>query len=381
MSSESEDEFESADEGSDFEDTESSTTSHLKANIDHSPVIEDTLSDSPPNESRHGNDGSTVCTSTTAAGDQETEEPEQMKECSAGEADVIGPTSDSHQTPEDPDSSYVTNVSVKTERESGKSEDGSTEDAKKDVTTTEKSKTMLSVEAERDRTDEQDSLEKPQKPQEKITKEESQEESVTEEKITKDSVTKQVKHSSKSLEEAMTEQMNISETTGRTKQSEKVRELGKTDTKGIKQDDKATNQSEDRGKNLEAEKETSSISGAPKPRPIRESKIGMKKPREKLGERLGAKKLGTRIEKKSEIVTSDDSSKSEDFPSKGGDGIPKTSALDMKQKREEHRQAVNDETDEERRQLQQQKWEKEQERWQQAFQKNSKQKEVSYCST
>ncbi|XP_068221248.1 protein FAM114A2 isoform X2 [Palaemon carinicauda] len=35
-----------------------------------------------------------------------------------------------------------------------------------------------------------------------------------------------------------------------------------------------------------------------KPKPIRESKIGLKKPREKLGERLGARKLGSRVEKK-----------------------------------------------------------------------------------
>lgn len=48
----------------------------------------------------------------------------------------------------------------------------------------------------------------------------------------------------------------------------------------------------------EKNKSDESQPASQKPKPIRESKIGMKKPREKLGERLGARKLGSRIEKR-----------------------------------------------------------------------------------
>ncbi|XP_076044443.1 uncharacterized protein LOC143027180 isoform X1 [Oratosquilla oratoria] len=46
--------------------------------------------------------------------------------------------------------------------------------------------------------------------------------------------------------------------------------------------------------------------------PIKESRIGMKKPREKLGERLGAKKLGSRLEKKLDSVSHETVSSSAD---------------------------------------------------------------------
>ncbi|XP_064103828.1 protein FAM114A2-like [Macrobrachium nipponense] len=48
----------------------------------------------------------------------------------------------------------------------------------------------------------------------------------------------------------------------------------------------------------EKNKSDESQPASQKSKPIRESKIGLKKPREKLGERLGARKLGSRIEKK-----------------------------------------------------------------------------------
>ncbi|XP_068221321.1 transcriptional regulator ATRX homolog [Palaemon carinicauda] len=48
----------------------------------------------------------------------------------------------------------------------------------------------------------------------------------------------------------------------------------------------------------EEKKSETSQQATQKPKPIRESKIGLKKPREKLGERLGARKLGSRVEKK-----------------------------------------------------------------------------------
>lgn len=108
-----------------------------------------------------------------------------------------------------------------------------------------------------------------------------------------------------------------------------------------------------------------------KSKPIRQSKIGMKKPREKLGERLGARKLGTKVASKPiDSISSSDTIKhkvEEDrnmsTNERGSQSIVKDSGEDRGEEDEKIKKR--------------QQWEEQQERWHQALNLDRDKKEVS----
>ncbi|XP_063611827.1 trichohyalin-like isoform X2 [Penaeus indicus] len=103
-----------------------------------------------------------------------------------------------------------------------------------------------------------------------------------------------------------------------------------------------------------------------KAKPIRESKIGMKKPREKLGERMGARRLGAKVEKKPlESISSDSLKKPEDAMWNKEES--QTDSAEPKQ-REEERQKQE-------KWRKQQQWEEQQKRWQQINEGEAKKEE------
>ncbi|XP_042871316.1 protein FAM114A2-like isoform X2 [Penaeus japonicus] len=93
-----------------------------------------------------------------------------------------------------------------------------------------------------------------------------------------------------------------------------------------------------------------------KAKPIRESKIGMKKPREKLGERMGARRLGAKIEKKPlESISSDSCVKPQDTTWSKEES--QTDSAEAQQREVERKK--------EEKWRKQQQWEEQQKRWQQ----------------
>lgn len=108
-----------------------------------------------------------------------------------------------------------------------------------------------------------------------------------------------------------------------------------------------------------------------KSKPIRQSKIGMKKPREKLGERLGARKLGTKVASKPiDSISSSDTIKhkaEEDrnmsTNERGSQSIVKDSGEDRGEEDEKIKKR--------------QQWEEQQERWHQALNLDRDKKETS----
>ena len=112
------------------------------------------------------------------------------------------------------------------------------------------------------------------------------------------------------------------------------------------------------------------VAPSSKPKPIRQSKIGMKKPREKLGERLGVRKLGTKVDSKSvDSISSSDTVK----PREEDNTMPtneRTSQVIPKSIRE-------DRGEEDEKMKKRQQWEEQQERWHQALNLDKDKKEVS----
>lgn len=108
-----------------------------------------------------------------------------------------------------------------------------------------------------------------------------------------------------------------------------------------------------------------------KPKPIRQSKIGMKKPREKLGERLGARKLGAKVASKSiDSISSSDTMKHKEEEDKDMSANEERSQLiakDVGENRGEEDEKIK----------KRQQWEEQQERWHQALNLDKDRKEVS----
>lgn len=148
------------------------------------------------------------------------------------------------------------------------------------------------------------------------------------------------------------------------------------------------------------------IHGGRKPKPIRQSKIGMKKPREKLGERLGAKKINVNkanisadntsyvnaskgIEEESgKMLSSDQRKLHAEVVRKSTDS---TSCVDTKGSMEEENNEMQTKntgctltgkgamkTEEDEKSKKRQQWEEQQERWHQALNLDKSKKEVSF---
>lgn len=147
------------------------------------------------------------------------------------------------------------------------------------------------------------------------------------------------------------------------REEEKKRELEKEEERKseIKREQEKRGEQE---KNAGTTQESETVSQ--KAKPIRESKIGMKKPREKLGERMGARRLGAKVEKKPlESISSDSFKKSEDIMWNKEES--QTDSAEAKQ-REEERQK-------EEKWRKQQQWEEQQKRWQQINEGEDKKEE------
>lgn len=145
-----------------------------------------------------------------------------------------------------------------------------------------------------------------------------------------------------------------------------IKETGRAQQAVVTQRMTETNQSDDskvsnkgEGTNTEfAEIDSGRIS---KPKTVRESKIGMKKPREKLGERLGSRKLGSRIEKKTlDNISSDSITKLKDCTNKANKINP-VCVVDEEEKLERE-VLFGKQVDDKHKQ---QEWEEQQLRWQQ----------------
>lgn len=119
--------------------------------------------------------------------------------------------------------------------------------------------------------------------------------------------------------------------------------------------------------NREDEVETLTSS---KPKPIRQSKIGMKKPREKLGERLGARKLGTKVANKPIDSISSDTMKHKEEEDKNA--ATNKSGPQVTTKTIDKNKGKEDEKMKKR-----QQWEEQQERWNQAHNFDRDKKEAS----
>lgn len=147
------------------------------------------------------------------------------------------------------------------------------------------------------------------------------------------------------------------------------------------------------------------IHGGRKPKPIRQSKIGMKKPREKLGERLGAKKINVNkgnistdntsyvnaskgIEESGKMLSSDQRKLHAEVVRKSTDS---TSCVDTKESMEEENDEMQTkntrctltgkgamEPEEDEKSKKRQQWEEQQERWHQALNLDKSKKEVSF---
>lgn len=149
----------------------------------------------------------------------------------------------------------------------------------------------------------------------------------------------------------------------------------------------------------------SGIHGGRKPKAIRQSKIGMKKPREKLGERLGAKKINVNManistdstscvnttrgmeEESGKMLSSNQKKLRAEVVSKSTDS---TSSVDTKGPMEEESDEVQTkntrctmtgkgagETEEDEKSKKRQQWEEQQERWHQALNLGKSEKEAS----
>lgn len=109
-------------------------------------------------------------------------------------------------------------------------------------------------------------------------------------------------------------------------------------------------------------------------KPVRESKIGMKKPRERLGERLGAKRLGSRIEKKTlEGISSDSIISSKEYSSETEKSFSK-STLGMQKTGLEEK---NDTSEIIQDKLKDEHWKDQQQRWQQIHSQENERKHIS----
>ncbi|XP_045129710.1 protein FAM114A2-like [Portunus trituberculatus] len=106
-----------------------------------------------------------------------------------------------------------------------------------------------------------------------------------------------------------------------------------------------------------------------KPKPVRQSKIGMKKPREKLGERLGTRKLGTKVANKSIDGISSDSLKykEEDRNTSTNKSRSPLTAKTVEKNREKEDEKMK----------KRQQWVEQQERWNQALNLDKDKKEAS----
>lgn len=126
---------------------------------------------------------------------------------------------------------------------------------------------------------------------------------------------------------------------------------------------------------LEKPDEINPFTSNSNPKPIRQSKIGMKKPREKLGERLGTRKLGTKVANKSiDGICSSDIIKHKEEEDRNISTNIRGSQLTAKTT--EKNKEKEDEKMKKRLQ-----WEEQQERWNQALNLNKDKKEPCQVSS
>ncbi|XP_042215107.1 uncharacterized protein LOC121861442 [Homarus americanus] len=150
-----------------------------------------------------------------------------------------------------------------------------------------------------------------------------------------------------------------------------VKEIEETKQTNVNQRKKEVKKSGGSNLSNKAEEEKTTVpekrdSGS---RPIRECKIGMKKPREKLGERLGTRRIGTRVEKKTlESISSDSIIKPKDVPSEVDKSMPQK-VVDKLNKSKEKEMAEK--------LKKQQQWEEQQQRWQQIHQHHDGRRDMS----
>ncbi|XP_037779753.1 trichohyalin-like isoform X3 [Penaeus monodon] len=239
------------------------------------------------------------------------------------------------------------------------------EERKREVEREEKRKQELEREEEKKREIEREvqrkrEIEREKEKKRQIEKEEERQRQLEQEELRKRELEKEERRKEHEREELRKEE--IEKEKRKMEREEEAKRMEEEERK------RALEKEEDRKREIKSEQERKeeqeknagntqdSGTESQKAKPIRESKIGMKKPREKLGERMGARRLGAKVEKKPlESISSDNFKKPEDTMWNKEES--QTDSAEAKQREEEKQK--------QEKWRKQQQWEEQQKRWQQ----------------